>query len=239
LRASAFDLKAFERLPWLIYDSSSHFRPASSFASTCYFWQTFLELPLLKKAIRDLRDTAEKLEASLTQIRFCQPLSHLRMADNPQIDPSWVPDAAQSGKDFSESSFFKINGPNSRLPSPAEVRALSGENETHPQPAPVRFAHLGLIVKFGYDVTVYEAQCLSVMKRVLCNEVTVPEVYGWRVDSDQVFIYMQLIQGPTLKERWDSLDVSDKTAVCGQLRRIMTCLRRVEQDPHDSFIGML
>jgi len=99
--------------------------------------------------------------------------------------------------------------------------------------------HLGLIVKFGYDVTVYEAQCLSVMKQVLRNGVAVPEVYGWRVDSNQVFIYMQLIQGPTSKERWDSLNISDKVAVCDQLRRIMTCLRRVEQDPHDSFIGML
>jgi aminoglycoside phosphotransferase len=74
---------------------------------------------------------------------------------------------------------------------------------------------------------------------VLGDEVPVPEVYGWRVHDDQVFIYMQLIQGQALIDQWDSLSISDKMVVCDQLRGIVTSLRSVEQDPDDVFIGML
>jgi len=97
-------------------------------------WENFSRSSRSLKRAFAISDTAKKLEANLTQIHFCQSLNHFRMADNPRIDPSWAPDAAQSEIDFSESSFSKANGPNSRLP-PAEVRASSGENETHPQPA--------------------------------------------------------------------------------------------------------
>lgn len=71
---------------------------------------------------------------------------------------------------------------------PPEVRALSGTDQARPQPRPVIFEHLNLIVKFGPHVTVAEAQCLWVIKRLLCDEVLVPEVYGWRVDGRDVFI---------------------------------------------------
>ena len=66
-----------------------------------------------------------------------------------------------------------------------------------------------------------------------------PEVYGWRVHDDQVFIYMQLIQGQALIDQWDSLSISDKMVICDQLRGIVTSLRSVEQNPDDMFIGML
>lgn len=140
--------------------------------------------------------------------------------------------------DFLESSFFKDNAPDQCLPTPSEVRTLSGPGQFRPQPVPVRFEHLNLIVKFGRYVTIAEAQCLWVIKRVLGDEVPVPEVYGWRVDGRDVFIYMQLVQGETLKDRWDSLGVADKTTVCDDLRRIMRSLRDIEQDPNDVFIGM-
>ena len=38
---------------------------------------------------------------------------------------------------------------------------------------------------------------------------------------------------------WDSLSIADKITVCNHLRQITTSLRQVEQDPNDSFIGML
>ena len=160
------------------------------------------------------------------------------MPDNRRIDPSWLPVTAQSQMEFLDSSFFQLHGPNQRLPTPAEVKALSGAGLMRSRPPPVRFESLGLIVKFGYHVTVYEAQCLLIIKRVLGDEVPVPEVYGWRVHDDQVFIYMRLIQGQALIDQWDSLSISDKMAVCDQLRRIVTSLRSVEQDPDDVFIGM-
>jgi hypothetical protein len=161
------------------------------------------------------------------------------MPDTPRIDPSWLPVTTLSEIDFLDSSFFKLHGSSQRLPAPAEVRALSGAGLMRPRPLPVRFENLGLIVKFGYHVMVYEAQCLLITKRLLGDEVPAPEVYGWRVDDDQVFIYMQLIQGQALIDQWDSLGISDKMAVCDQLHGIVTSLRSVEQDPDDTFIGML
>jgi hypothetical protein len=160
------------------------------------------------------------------------------MPGNPQVQRSWLPDATKQEMDFLESSFFKINGLNRRLPTPAEVRALSPTHTISSQPPPVKFEHLNLIVKFGPHVSVVEAQCLWLIRKVLRHEVPVPEVYGWRVDGRHVFIYMQLIRGPTLKERWNLLSGSDRAAVCDQIRQIVRSLRQVEQDPHDKFIGM-
>jgi hypothetical protein len=161
------------------------------------------------------------------------------MPGNRRIDPSWMPVTPLSQMEFLDSSFFQFHGPNQRLPAPEEVRALSGTGLMNPRPLPVRFESLGLIVKFGSHVTIYEAQCLRIIKRVFNDEIPVPEVYGWRVHNDQVFIYMQLIQGQALIDQWDSLSISDKTVICDQLRGIVTSLRSVEQNPDDMFIGML
>ncbi|KAI9837320.1 MAG: hypothetical protein M1819_000394 [Sarea resinae] len=135
--------------------------------------------------------------------------------------------------DFVESSFFNVHGPKARLPTPAEVRALS------PRSRPVRFEQLDLFVKFGYEVAIEEAQCLWAVRKVFGQDVPVPEVYGWRVDEDQIFIYMQLIRGQTLAERWDFLSHSDKSTICDQLRQMIASLRRTEQDPSDPFIGSI
>src|SRR5271156_1597323 len=163
----------------------------------------------------------------------------LTMPDNRRIDPSWLPVTAPSQMEFLDSSFFQLHGPNQRLPAPTEVRALSGAGLMHSRPPPVRFENLGLIVKFGYHVTIYEAQCLRIIKWVFNDEIPVPEVYAWRVHDGQVFIYMQLIQGQALIDQWGSLSISDKMVICDQLRGIVTSLRSVEQNPDDIFIGML
>ncbi|KFY52372.1 hypothetical protein V496_08478 [Pseudogymnoascus sp. VKM F-4515 (FW-2607)] len=138
--------------------------------------------------------------------------------------------------EFFESSFFRDNG---CLPTPAEVRALSGTDQTKDQPSPVRFGHLSLIVKWGPYVTVSEAQSYWAIRQVLRSEVPVLELYGWRVDGRDVFIYMEYVRGETLRNWWDSLADANKTCVCDHLRQIITSLRRVEQDPDDTFIGML
>src|SRR5271154_5913282 len=87
----------------------------------------------------------------------------LTMPDNRRIDPSWLPITPLSQMEFLDSSFFQLHGPNQRLPAPAEVTALSGAGLMHSRPPPVRFESLGLIVKFGYHVTIYEAQCQKSM----------------------------------------------------------------------------
>jgi len=68
-----------------------------------------------------------------------------------------LPDGNQARMDFLESSFYKDHESGRCLPTPAEVRALSGTNQLLPQPPPVRYEHLDLIVKYGPHVTVSEA----------------------------------------------------------------------------------
>ncbi|TGO64614.1 hypothetical protein BCON_0006g00160 [Botryotinia convoluta] len=160
------------------------------------------------------------------------------MSTNPKIRASDLPDGTESSTDFLDSSFFQ-DYCGQCLPTPAEVLALSGNGQTKPQPPPVIFEHLNLLVKFGRYVTVAEAQCLWIIKKDLGDEIPVPEIYGWRVDVDYVFIYMDLIRGVTLKHQWDFMDGSDKISVCEQLRKIISSLRSVEQDPQDLFIGSL
>ena len=60
------------------------------------------------------------------------------------------------------------------------------------------------------------------------NAVPVPEVYGWRVDGRDVFIYMQLIRGDRLKDRWESLTITEKATICDELRDITTALRQAQ-----------
>ena len=152
------------------------------------------------------------------------------------IHPSQLPQAKPE-LDFLDSSFFQSKQPGQRLPTPAEVRELATVKKF--RPPPVTIEHLNLLVKFGPHVTIAEAQCLWLIRKILGDKVPVPEVYGWRVDGHEVFIYMQLVRGVTLKERWEHLSVAEKTSVCGQLRRIITSLRQVKQEPFDQFIGML
>lgn len=165
-------------------------------------------------------------------------LNPRKMSTNPQIRVSDLPDGSKPEIDFPNSSFFQ-NNQGQCLPTPAEILALSGKFQNSPKPPPVVFAHLNLIVKFGKNVKVAEAQCLYVIKKVLGDEVPVPEVYGWRIEGNRVFIYMELIRGVTLRDRWDNLNICDRTSVCDQLSQIMSSLRKVEQEPNDSFIGML
>jgi len=141
------------------------------------------------------------------------------------------------GKDifFKDSSFSQYGA--QALPSPAEVRAQSKELGKSPAPPPVRFQSQKLLVKYGRQITIAEGQCLWAIKRVLGTEVPVPEVYGWRQDGNEVFIYMELVDGETLEQRWGSLSTKERSDICGQLRDIITALRRLEQDPADRFVG--
>lgn len=93
------------------------------------------------------------------------------------------------------------------------------------------------IVKFGLEITIAEGQCLWAMKHLLEEKVPVPEVYGWCKDGKDVFIYMELVDGVTLEDRWDSLSTEERIEICKQLDGMMKSLRLLEQDPDDKFIG--
>jgi hypothetical protein len=160
---------------------------------------------------------------------------------SPTVSTAVLPRAESAT--FHDSSFFSRNGPGARLPLPADVRRKSPARQPSIQLCistfkPVRYEELGLVVKYGRapDVTVAEGQCLWALRRVLPN-VPVPEVYGWIHDGGQVFIYMELVQGATLEERWDSLDRADRTGICQQLRALLSELRKLRHAPGEFFLG--
>ncbi|KAF2013356.1 hypothetical protein BU24DRAFT_349865 [Aaosphaeria arxii CBS 175.79] len=141
-----------------------------------------------------------------------------------------------------ESSFFqKPNAPKS-LPSPAEVREVASRS-TEPsaplmtRPPPVRFSGLALLVKYGTEITIAEAQCLLFIRRKLPETVPVPEVFGWRKDGDQVFIYMELVDGVTLENSWETLVEDDRLAICHHLRHMIDSWRSLENNITPQFIG--
>ena len=162
----------------------------------------------------------------------------------PPISVSWFSFATKGEMDFLHSSFFTNSHHHRQLPTIENVRKRSHQNQSpqsqhnSAQPDPARFEEFGLIVKFGPHVKVEEALCLWAIRRALRDDVPVPEVYGWRRDGKEVFIYMELIQGATkLQDRWKALSNDDKTSVCYQLREMTTSFRTLEQDPRNSFVG--
>ena len=114
---------------------------------------------------------------------------------------------------FKESAYFSRNGPSSSLPSPAKVRAnqpLGYQGKS----LPVRFEALKLLVKYGKEITIAEGQCLWAIRQLLPYQVPVPEVYGWCEEGGEVFIYMELVKGVTLENRWESLLKQERIQVC-------------------------
>lgn len=119
-------------------------------------------------------------------------------------------DTSSSIQAFPKSSFFKEKRA-STLPSPADVRAInerSGDidatNFNHPPP--VRFPSLGLFVKYGADATIIEAQAQIMLCEKLQGHLPVPEVVGWAQNGGQNFIYMALVEGQTLMDRWSDFE---------------------------------
>lgn len=90
------------------------------------------------------------------------------------------------------------------FPSPAEVRAHPLLRKTVGS-CTTKSDSLNLVVKYGEDITASEAHCLRALRRLLSNDVPVPEVYGCCEDGGEVFIYMELITGVTLESQWESL----------------------------------
>lgn len=77
------------------------------------------------------------------------------------------------------------------------------------------FEDLDLIVKFGPYVTVTEAQCLWMLKRIFKDKVPVPEIFGWHMKGIMYSFVWNISEDKTLKARWDDLDGPDKTALSG------------------------
>ncbi|KAF1951287.1 phosphotransferase enzyme family protein [Byssothecium circinans] len=114
--------------------------------------------------------------------------------------------------DVRSSSFFQHHN---QLPSPDEVRTharaqyLAGTqwgdkrrqvlDDYNTRPCPAVFESLGLFVKWGSDIKIAEGQALYAIRHYLDNAVLVPEIYGWRTDGKENFLYMEAISGRTLE----------------------------------------
>lgn len=168
-----------------------------------------------------------------------ESLQELPQATKLTIPPTakHLPDESMQEMNFLDSSFF-TKDPSRSLPTPAQVRALATGESRGTRPFGVIFKEFNIFVKYGREAKTREAQCLWFIKRTFGNEFPVPEVYGWRVDGNEVFIYMEHIQGQTLTEAWNKLDGEDKSSVLGDLCQIINRLRQLEQGCSDQFIGM-
>lgn len=136
---------------------------------------------------------------------------------------------------FKESKYFSQNGPDFPFPSPAEIHASERPGLGWSRTA--RYEALNLIVKYGKVITIAEGQTLWALRRLLPSKVPVPEVYGWCEEQGEVFIYMELVRGVTLEDRWGSLSTQARIDICEQLRVMLLELRTLQQDPNDRFLG--
>ncbi|KAF4415546.1 phosphotransferase family [Fusarium acutatum] len=125
---------------------------------------------------------------------------------------------------FYESSFFKRDPQQPKLPTPSQVLARPNYVQ-HPRAEGVKlhqpavFKELGLVVKYSdnSNAITMEGQCLWAVRHFL-PEVPVPEVYGWTQENGVTFLYMEYIDGITLRDLWDTLSAIEKDSVCEQLR---------------------
>lgn len=161
------------------------------------------------------------------------------MATLPDIPLQEIPDSSLLQMDFLESTWFKTHGQSHQLPTPERVRAIG---ESQRVATVVRFEELGIVVKSGSHIHVTEAINLWAVRKFCGDSVPVPEVYAWRVleredQSNEVFIYMQLMPGPTLEERWATLLDTEKRNISHELRDMVSCFRTLRVEGAEQFIG--
>lgn len=74
--------------------------------------------------------------------------------------------------------------------------------------------------------------------RKFLPQVRVPEVYGWRRDGNELFLFTELTNGETLHNRWKDLTAQEKTQVCTELDTVVSALHpSLERPPKDEFIA--
>ncbi|KAH7134329.1 kinase-like domain-containing protein [Dactylonectria macrodidyma] len=144
---------------------------------------------------------------------------------------------------FHESGFFRQLPKQTSLPPPSEIKQIAHQADAVRaqrlrRPPPVSIPSLGLLVKYGAEVSVAEAQCLMMIRERLSHRVPVPEVYGWCHHEGQAFIYMELVPGITLEQSWETLSERDRTAVCEELGGMVREWRGLARlDDSDPLIG--
>lgn len=144
---------------------------------------------------------------------------------------------------FPESSFF-VEKRAAALPAPAEVRSLNEATENLratdiSRPIPVAIPSLQLLVKYGQGISIAEIEThIFLRKQLQHHSIPIPEVFGYAQDGDQIFLYMALIEGETLQQRFASLNETERQAVCAELKCMVQTWRQVlAQSDDDLYIG--
>src|SRR3954454_12793220 len=86
-----------------------------------------------------------------------------------------------------------------------------------------------LAVKYGSALLIADGQCLWAIRTTLCQHVPVPEVYGSCQNGNEIFIYMELVEGRTLEDIGDILTHTDRALIYHQLHHNVTSLRSLRQ----------
>ncbi|RBR08261.1 uncharacterized protein FIESC28_10295 [Fusarium coffeatum] len=144
-------------------------------------------------------------------------------------------------KTFHDSSFFRESRAPA-LPSPAEIRRLNeaaGDFRAfyRDRTNPVIIPELGLVVKYGTEVTLSELEAQLLVREKLGDKVPVPEVFAWAEDDEQGFIYMALIEGDTLQSRFKDMNEEERVGVCAELRLMTEAWRGLSQDASEPYVG--
>lgn len=77
------------------------------------------------------------------------------------------------------------------------------------------------------------------LKEFLRGGIAVPEVYGWCRDGNENFVYMELVEGETLLQRWPSLSAAERLEIAKQLRGMMESLASLKQEDGTNFVGKI
>jgi aminoglycoside phosphotransferase len=94
-----------------------------------------------------------------------------------------------------------------------------------------------LLVKYGTKVTRAEVEAQRYVYQQLRGRVPVPEVMGWTEDAGQGFIYMALVDAPTLAARWTRLTEPERQGICRELKGMVQACRGLKQNPSEVYIG--
>lgn len=136
---------------------------------------------------------------------------------------------------FPYSCFFKERRA-SALPPPAEIKAINEKSGniraiSFNRPPPVILPSLKLVIKYGADVS------QRIIHKLLRNVVPVPEIFGWTEYKGQTFIYMDLVEGVTLQDRWATLNETERRSVCEELSHMVQAWRTLQQERNERYIG--
>jgi aminoglycoside phosphotransferase (APT) family kinase protein len=149
-----------------------------------------------------------------------------------RIDAMALPDISRPEMDSLDTSFFQNDtSPPPQLPTPAFIIERYGDKGR----CVVTIDELDMVVKINYesDLRLEEVQTMRAIREMFLHhdvQVPVPEVFGWRRHGEQVFIYMSLIPGKTLRQAWPDLTVDDKKSIQRRLSQIVTALRQITQE---------